>query len=55
MNKLIIAILITVTAITVATACLQPLKPLPPLGCSNTDAMLVCNAECECYWTWTNC
>lgn len=28
------------------------LKPLPPLGCSNSDAVCMCDSAGNCHWVW---
>ncbi len=27
-------------------------KPFPPFGCSNNDAVCVCDSSGECNWVW---
>ena len=50
MKKIILILLIGLAAY----ACLPPMKPMPPMGCTYSDAMLIRNGN-SCYWVYVNC
>ena len=52
MRKIIFSLMLVST---IVSACLPPLKPLPPLGCSSDDAVLVTETNGQCYWVFISC
>ena len=53
MKKLLLAITLLGG---LASACIPPIKPLPPLGCTYQDAVLVHSPNGNiCYWVYMNC
>ena len=51
MRKIIFTLAMIVT---MASACIAPIKPIPPIGCSSSDAVLV-NDGGSCYWIFIGC
>jgi len=48
----------TILALTMAatlSACITPLKPIPPLGCTYADAVLVWMSDNTCQWYYIGC
>jgi len=39
----------------VASACVPPVKPVPPVGCSSDDAVLVSMSDGSCKWYFMGC
>ena len=51
MKKLILIVVIALSA----EACVAPIKPIPPIGCSYSDAILVHVSYTQCKWVYVNC
>ena len=48
-------ILLTLVLLTATVdACIEPIKPIPPIGCSYNNALLVHQGN-QCYWVYVGC
>jgi len=52
MKKVILALIVIAT---VATACIPPIKPIPPIGCDFENAVLMRTTSGSCYWVYMGC
>ena len=49
------ALLLVLIVATSLSACIAPIKPIPPIGCKYSDAVLVWMSDNSCKWYYMNC
>lgn len=48
-------VLLLIVSVSMALACIPPIKPLPPIGCQYSDAVLIRVDNYTCYWQYQGC